>query len=577
MKKQRLHQKPGIAFWFWIIFVAFFAVFCYASITFGVVSQKLLLNQTAQEAWNLFEVYAEYTDESLETINRYMYQTLLDTEAVKLLERNGSKTERSRSQKTISDALADIIAWDENVDSILFYSPEGTAKELLETGNSSDYAQRQILKEQVKGHIDGLIWAETTLQQDYLTISIGEASYLVRIYKINGSYACAAVKTEHVLTLLSEALGEDGVVVFLSDEEGDILKSSDDTVDNIDVAVNGAEIIVGQERYLQVLYQSEEGEYYLGAWLPVNAFYQKIKLFQRIFWMMLFVMLLILPVYMLVIRRLLVKPIQELEQDMNRIGNGEWEITVENRVRVKEFAHLAETFNHMVVRIRELKIANYEKALEVKKLELQYLQLQNKPHFYLNALNIIYSLAQTRDYQMIQKMTLALVRYLRYTFTDMETLVFLKDELSHVKSYIEIQQMRFSGTLNYEEHVPKELDHMMVPPFVLQSFMENSVKYALRNKEDNVISVSAQCVFLDGQDYLVLEIRDNGAGYDEAFLSAGDTATALDEDKKYHVGIRNVRERLRILYGEKAHLLLSNQHGAVTTIQIPMIGDCLDE
>ena len=198
---------------------------------------------------------------------------------------------------------------------------------------------------------------------------------------------------------------------------------------------------------------------------------------------------------------------------------------------------------------------------------MQYLQLQISPHFYLNALNIIYSLGQIGDCAKIQQMAMHLVHYSRYMFHNVKELVTLAEELEHVREYLEIQKIRFGEFQVSLEGVDSTLEKLLIPPFVVQSFVENSVKYAVRRNR-GCLWISAQKT-PDGKTAL-LTVRDNGEGYSEQVLQAVQQGGQGEEGEK-HVGIRNVQARLRIIYGEKASITLYNDQGAVTEVRLPLI------
>ncbi len=107
------------------------------------------------------------------------------------------------------------------------------------------------------------------------------------------------------------------------------------------------------------------------------------------------------------------------------------------------------TFNGMMEQIQELRIHVYEEQLNKQKAELQHLQLQINPHFFMNSLNIIYNLALVKNYALIQEMAISLVQYFRYMFRSNLTFLPLKDELQHIRNYIRIQELRFLDSAGF--------------------------------------------------------------------------------------------------------------------------------
>ena len=256
--------------------------------------------------------------------------------------------------------------------------------------------------------------------------------------------------------------------------------------------------------------------------------------------------------------------------NMQSLGNGDLSIRMQSNSRVREYCILEEAFNQMSTEIKNLKIENYEIEIKRQRAELQYLQLQISPHFYLNALNIIYSLAQIQDYKRIQKMTMHLVNYSRYMFHDAQHLVTLDEELRHVKDYIEIQKMRFLNFNSYHEEIDERLNKLLIPTFILQSFVENSMKYGVKEIEKGTLRLVGR-ISRHASDVAVLVVRDNGKGYDQGILQAINNDNKIMEDSEKAIGIRNIKERLNIIYGSKATVKIYNDNGAVSEIRVPII------
>ena len=126
-------------------------------------------------------------------------------------------------------------------------------------------------------------------------------------------------------------------------------------------------------------------------------------------------------------------------------------------------------FKNLMRQIKKLKIDIYEKELEKQKTMMNYLQLQIRPHFFLNCLNTIYSMAQTQLYEEIMKMSMITSNYFRYIFQNTQDLVPVKNELEHIKNYMEIQKMRYGDTFSYEIHAEEGTENIRIPPILIQT------------------------------------------------------------------------------------------------------------
>ena len=279
------------------------------------------------------------------------------------------------------------------------------------------------------------------------------------------------------------------------------------------------------------------------------------------------VSLFMLLIYRAVCAQLL-SPVGRLTETLRAFSEGDMDARVTEKSRIGEINQLNEAYNGMAREVGELKIANYESRLEKNRTELQFLQLQIQPHFLINTLNTIYTLAQGRSFDLIQRLTMFLVKYYRYTIKATGNFVRLRDELEHVKNYLGIHELRLGDRLDVFYDVDEALLDVAIPPIVLQTFVENSVQYAVSMDDTTFLGIEVQRDREDG-GRMHITISDTGAGFPEDCL----TGEPVRKDGKLHIGIANVRQRLEIAYGGEAAMTLSNTHphGAKVDIVIPII------
>ena len=272
---------------------------------------------------------------------------------------------------------------------------------------------------------------------------------------------------------------------------------------------------------------------------------------------------LLAPLLFLQIDRRVVRPARQIAGAMQGLGKGDLSIRFQGKKVYDEFQLIGTTFNEMASEISRLKIEAYEKQLAEQRTELQFLQLQLTPHFYINSLNVIYSLAQVSDFDAIRQMVLALTEYFRYSLKAHTHLSSLKDELRHVENYVAIQKLRYSNRLQVAFQVEEGVEDAQVPLFLLQTFVENSMKYAFTGEGSIQVRIQA------GREgsRLWVDIQDNGPGYPPQVLDG----SLFSQPGNPHIGIENVKGRLALLYRDGAALSLSNlpEGGAHTAITIP--------
>jgi sensor histidine kinase YesM len=207
------------------------------------------------------------------------------------------------------------------------------------------------------------------------------------------------------------------------------------------------------------------------------------------------------------------------------------------------------------VREREIQMARLSEQLSGARFAA--LQAQLNPHFLFNTLNTIAVFVREGDRTGAAQMVEHLSEILRRTLSRHRTNeVTLQEELELVRQYLAIEQARFSDRLRVEFEIDESTTSAAVPSFALQHLVENAIRHGIaKRSEAGWVSVTAR----RDRDMLVLSVRDDGDGIDEA-------ATI----PKGH-GIENTRERLRALYGDRASLTVTRgaEGGTIATLRVP--------
>jgi two-component system LytT family sensor kinase len=186
---------------------------------------------------------------------------------------------------------------------------------------------------------------------------------------------------------------------------------------------------------------------------------------------------------------------------------------------------------------------------------LAALTSQINPHFLFNTLNSVSSLIRT-DPNQARVMVVRLSKVLRRLLRKHENFSTLRDELSFIDDYLSIEVVRFGDKLRFEKDVADDTLDMMVPSMLLQPLVENCIKHGLSGKvEGGSIRIHAH----RGESKLYVLVEDDGIGIPESKL-----ATLLDRG----IGVTNVNERLKVLFGSEYRMWVESQPGLGTRIQI---------
>ncbi|WP_228065052.1 sensor histidine kinase [Streptococcus cuniculi] len=227
--------------------------------------------------------------------------------------------------------------------------------------------------------------------------------------------------------------------------------------------------------------------------------------------------------------------------------------------------------NHLFHEIRLLKQDIYERELKQRKIEMDYLKNQIKPHFYLNILSMIHSMIETQHYSEITQLTLSTSHYFRYLFQSQQTFVTLKDEIKHVEDYLAIQTLRYGESFSYSSQIEKELLSAKIPPLVLQTFIENIFKHSFSIDSPLTIQLRIGSDANRPTDYQI-RIEDNGPGFPIDILTKLARKESIIDSEGKHVGLTNTYERLDSIYASHYRLQLGNNatRGAYICLTLPI-------
>ncbi len=274
------------------------------------------------------------------------------------------------------------------------------------------------------------------------------------------------------------------------------------------------------------------------------------------------------------VRRIIYQPIDHF---VHRLTEMKMEELPENfgdtggESQLEEIRLINEKLDELIAEMRQLEQDKYKKEKEADAALLQYYQLQVSPHFFLNCLNIIASLLHEQDVETVNTMIYSVSRHFRYVFQDYNSQVLLEEELEEVSAYCNIYIIKNSVPLLLQQQVSEETKSYEVPILCIQTFVENSIKYAV--SKDRVLSVTirANRIKDEGRAYLRICIMDNGEGYRPEVLEQLNRPVKEFQYHSRHVGVDNIKYRIFLLYGEKAKLYFYNSPagGAVTEMLLP--------
>lgn len=327
------------------------------------------------------------------------------------------------------------------------------------------------------------------------------------------------------------------------------------------------------DEYLEIAVSDQKDQYTLVGLVKRDTMMSGLTRWQ--IWILIAaIMMTVLLVFFMLryITKEIILPVGYFNWAMQKVRDGDLSVRVGLQSRFQEFADMALGFNGMVERIEKLKINVYEEQLKKQQAQLHFLQLQSSPHYYLNSMNVLYSLALKKDWTLLKEMILILSKHSRYLLKNADAQVRLQDELEHVSDYVWIQQQRFSHSVKYEVEVQEELMDCMVPALLLQTFVENAFKYGISTQRVLDMHVRISRMTRKGRSVLCLTMDDKGQGFDEKVLfKIRNGERIIDDFGREHYGIENIRQRLELIYGTEHTFIVKNNEdgGAEIKIEIP--------
>jgi len=267
------------------------------------------------------------------------------------------------------------------------------------------------------------------------------------------------------------------------------------------------------------------------------------------------------------ISRSITEPIKRLTAVTKQVGKGDFS----TRSEVNEgddLAALNRNFNSMVERIGTLVENNRKEQERSRELELKLLQAQINPHFLYNTLDNIVWLTEDGKKEEVESLVTSLSQFFRTTLSGGRDFIRLKEEISHIESYLQIQKFRYSDVLSYEISMPEELGNYSIVKMTLQPIVENALYHGLKNRREiGKIRIAAE----EMDDGIRITVADDGIGMTGEELEklrqlisgeirAGENNTGF--------GMANVAERLKLNYGKNYGLTIESEYGKGTTVRV---------
>lgn len=334
--------------------------------------------------------------------------------------------------------------------------------------------------------------------------------------------------------------------------------------------------------FIGLLYQQKYDDFHFGAVLVANENVIFSEIY-NLYTIMLFIMLIIIPVFIYMIYFIahhITKPMSRMIEAANKIEQGGIGMQIESNIMPNlEFDVLQDAFNHMSSEIKYLFDYAYNEKIARRDAKIKALQSQINPHFLNNTLEMMNWQARMAGDVTVSKMIEALGTLLNYSMDrSNRKMLSLAEELRCVEAYLYIVSMRFGKRLKVEKEVDENLLQIKVPQLILQPLIENAVVHGVETVKSGTIQIK---IYQDKENnHVILQIINTGKDMSEEDISKVDyllngKRNQNQDEKTDHesLGIQNVNERIKLIYGEEYGLSISpiGEGETASTITIPFV------
>ena len=553
-------RNLSVNFIYKIIFTTLLILTCVSYIVAINISMSIGREQAKATHSELLSMYMEKMDAAFSNGDHFLISYISTSDDVLAQVRPENEMEYALAKIAIHQDLSNGVLLHSDIDAFFYYN---LSDDVYIQARSSKI---QDINVNLKEDILKLIQTEESLGPGWSLVKIKNDYYMLRMEKYMTAYVGAWISLDSIVGSLRETYKREGGDAVIFDSQGTMLTDTWLDMGEEQLLKDDGVRAENGDSFLRISLESKRTCLVLSAYISDSVLMEPLKKTSIVLTSVVFVILLLIIFAMIILKRILFKPLFKLYENMQKVTEGDLGVRMPEAIWQHEFDIVYHAFNEMMDEVGRLRIDVYEQQIKYQNMWLQYLQVQIQPHFFLNTLNLVYSMSRLGQNDMIQKLSLYLVKYFRYLFREPLSYVTLETELTHVKNYLEIQKMRFPGKFDYDISIGDAERDGIIPPLIIQTFVENCIKYAGYTDKTGRICVSA----VRHGEHMEITISDNGKGFSLEMLKLlNDENKTISRDKIYNIGIDNARLRLKLFFENNYYAMFYNSSGAVVKLVIP--------
>lgn len=395
-----------------------------------------------------------------------------------------------------------------------------------------------------------------------LTKAVGNTTYIGTLF--------IDVDLNRITDLFKDTRFNEQDRIYVADQNGYCFYSNSQELVGEKLDLMGEEF---QDTKEQQMIDTPYGKHGLKVLIVMDtaAAYQKIRSMQDMMYVFLGASVAALLVSSIWFSRRLTKPIRSMMEQMSQIESGNFKVklSVESK---DEIGILSSRFNQMSQELETYINKSYVAQVKQSEAEMTALKSQIYPHFLYNTLEIIRMTALENEDMKVSMMIEALSQQIHYIIGPVQDLVPLEAEVDIIKKYIYLLNCRISGKVQLTADLGG-LSKTMVPKLILQPIVENAYVHGLKPRGGSghiMIDAAVE------NQLLVISLMDNGAGMNEETLErlrkllVSDEIGIKNEHNWQSIGLKNVHDRIRYLYGEEYGLEITSTVSVGTMVRMVM-------
>lgn len=243
----------------------------------------------------------------------------------------------------------------------------------------------------------------------------------------------------------------------------------------------------------------------------------------------------------------------------------------ENRTEINEITQICNDIGELLNKNRNMETELVQRLSTFKHAQAVALQTQLNPHFLFNTLNLIIlnAKALTHGTNPVSTMVTLLADLLSYALDTQSYFVSVEEEIAHAKMYLQIQQIKYKNNFDCTWQIDPDISQMKIIKMILQPLIENSFQHGisnLTNKRGAITIAIHRC-----EQGLMLSVADNGLKIpDDRMAEIQERLRKEELPKKGHIGLANISQRVRLIYGEEYSVrITSDANGTKTSVTLP--------